>query len=171
MSAQPNSSARIFHANTPFENLARRPGGLARERAIQNAADGIEKIKPEMVFWLKQGAFRLDRAIQDTWISSADASRFDTAIELSGSLRDVGATLGFPLLSFICGNLYEILSAQKEGASFRKDIIDCHRMALVLSIQDDYRMTKPEDLPVLKSGLLNVLSIFRRENGLSESGR
>jgi len=160
------SQARVFHANTQFEVLARRPGGVLRDKAIDNATKGIETIKPELIFWLKQGASKLDLAIQETWISLEDKDRFDTAIKLSVALRDVGATLGFPLLSFITGNLCEILEAQKQGAAFRKDIIDCHRMALVLSVQDDYRKSNPDELPVLKSGLLDVLTIFRRDTGL-----
>lgn len=168
MSEHSSSAARVFLANTQFETLARKPGGVPRDNALKKAKSGIDKIKPELVFWIKQGVFKLDQAIQDTWINVDDTSRFETAIELSASLRDVGATLGFPLLSFICGNLCEILEAQKEGASFRKDIIDCHRMALILSAQDDYRKSDPEDLPVLKSGLLNVLSIFKRENSLPD---
>lgn len=166
MTKSTTSQARIFHANTQFEALARRPGGVARNKAIENASKGIETIKPEFIFWLKQGVSKLDLAIQETWISLDDTDRFDTAIELSITLRDVGATLGFPLLSFITGNLCEILEAQKQGAAFRKDIIDCHRMALVLSIQDDYRKSSPEELPVLKSGLLDVLTIFRRNTNL-----
>lgn len=160
------SQARVFHANTPFEALARRPGGVSRDKAIENASKEIETVKPEFIFWLKQGVSKLDLAIQETWISLEDLDRFDRAIELSITLRDVGTTLGFPLLSFITGNLCEILEAQKQGAAFRKDIIDCHRMALVLSIQDNYRKSSPEELPVLKSGLLDVLTIFHRSTPL-----
>lgn len=166
MTQEAAKTARIFLANTQFETLARKPGGVPRENALKRASTGIDKIKPELVFWIKQGVFKLDQAIQDTWIGE-DPGRFDAAIELSTSLRDVGSTLGFPLLSFICNNLYEILDGQKNGAVFRKDIIDCHRMALILSSQDDYRKTRPEDLPVLRSGLLDVLSIFRRESNLT----
>ena len=163
MTEQTSTQARIFHANTQFETLARRPGGVARDKALENAANGIERIKPELIFWLKQGVFKLDLAIQATWISLEDTTRFDSAIELSVALRDVGATLGFPLLSFISNNLCEILEAQKQGAAFRKDIIDCHRMALILAVQDDYRKSNPDELPILKSGLLDVLTIFRRD--------
>lgn len=168
MTIQDAPQAKIFLANTRFEKLAKRPGGVARNDAIASASSNIDKIKPEVIFWIRKGSARLDRAIQETWISADDAARFDSAIELSASLRDIGTTVGFPLLSFICGNLCEILETQKSGVKFRKDIIDVHRMALTLSAQDDYRNSRPDDLPIFKSGFEKVLTIFRRESGTTE---
>jgi len=162
MTAADKPQPKIFLANTRFETMAKRPGGVPRNDAIKSASSNIDKIKPEAIFWIRKGVVRLDRAIQDTWISADDAARFDAAIELSASLRDVGATIGFPLLSFICQNLCEILETQKSGVKFRKDILDVYRMALMLSAQDEHRDSSPDDLPIFKSGLEKVLMIFRR---------
>ncbi len=165
MSSQNTTSAKIFLANTQFEKLAKRPGGVSREDAIKSAFSNIDRLKADAIFWIRQGVVRLDQAIQDTWISADDAARFDFAITLSASLRDVGATVGFPLLTFVCNNLCEILETQKSGVKLRKDIIDVHRMALMLSAQDKYRKSNLDDLPIFKSGFEKILTIFRRESG------
>ena len=45
--------ARIFAVDTRFQQMARRPGGLPREKAIEQAASKIDDAKPGYDVWLR----------------------------------------------------------------------------------------------------------------------
>jgi hypothetical protein len=47
-----NKQARIFHVDTMFQQLARKPGGLSREEAMAGAQRNVEKLKPDVAEWL-----------------------------------------------------------------------------------------------------------------------
>lgn len=167
MSENTKADARIFRVNTQFHAMARRPGGVPKEKAIENANKLVEQAKPEVLSWMKDHVAALEIAIREIEQDSGNISGIDRALEMSREVRDVGTTLGFSLLTFVANNLCEIFGAMKSGAQFRKDIIACHQSALLLSVHEEYRLMDPDNLPELKSGLLQVLAITNRRLGSS----
>ena len=53
MTKKRKPKARIFAVDTRFRQMARRPGGLPREKAIEQAASKIDDAKPGYDVWLR----------------------------------------------------------------------------------------------------------------------
>lgn len=162
------SDARVFRVNTQFQVMARRPGGVPKEKAIENANRFVEQAKPEMLRWMKEQVALLDVAIGKIEEDPGAASQIEQAQDLSRQVRDIGTTLGFSLLTFVANNLNEIFETMKQRTYFRKDIVSCHQLALRLSLLEEYRLMNPDNLPELKDGLLQVLAITSRRVDTAE---
>lgn len=162
MSDEAKNEARIFRVRTPFQAAAQQPGGVSRELAIENANRQVEKIKPELVVWMQDQLAELPVALAAAESSPQDLEKLNAVETIGRGLRDVGTTLGYGLLTFVAGNIAEIFEATRSGAPYRKDIVNCHLAALMLSIRDDYRQMDPDLFPELKLGLRQVLAIAHR---------
>jgi hypothetical protein len=166
MSDDPEQDARMFFVDSRFEQLARRPGGVAREEALERAQAEIDEIKPGFGDWLDAELQELSKVIgQNGPDGSNDANWIDIAYILSLRIRDVGTTMGFDLVTFVANNLSEIFEAINAGAEYRADLIDCHIQALLLARQERYRNLRPEQLPELSSGLRRVAEYAPKSNG------
>ena len=154
--------ARTFSVETRFQKLARRPGGLSRTQALENAQAKIEETKPDFEAWL-DGELR---ALTDLVANGVQAGATDSAwaegiVAHCGQLRDIGTTMGYTLLSFIAGNLCEILEGANTDAKSNIESIMCHVDALLLARQAQYRDMRPEQLPELTGGLRRVAEFIR----------
>jgi hypothetical protein len=153
--------ARIFDVDTNFQQKARRPGGLTREKAIAHAQAKIDQCKPKFTEWLSAELPALQVAIRQAEESSGDPSAVDQALYHARQLRDVGSTMGFELVTFVADNLCDILEAIKSGARYDKDVVDCHLNALALATQKQYQHLTPAQLPELSGGLRRVFEKLR----------
>jgi hypothetical protein len=90
---------------------------------------------------------------------AAEVAWAEAALVHCRQIRDVGATMGFQLVSFIAGNLCEMLDGIVAGANPRNEMIDCHIDALYLAKQEQYRHLTPDQLPELSGGLRRVLEV------------
>src|SRR5205085_5158198 len=52
MSKKSSPEAHTFYVDTRFQRLARRPGGVPREQALEGAQANIDESKPEFEIWL-----------------------------------------------------------------------------------------------------------------------
>jgi chemotaxis protein histidine kinase CheA len=147
------SEAREFFVDSNFQKMARRPGGVPREKAIERAQAKIEEMKPAFSEWLDEELQKLEAAIRQLEGNPGDTAHLDGTDRCSRQLGDVGATMGYELLTFIANNLCGILNAIKAGADYDKEMIDCHVSALHLSRQEPYRSMRPEQVPELTRGL------------------
>lgn len=148
------ADARIFPVETRFQRMARRPGGVSREQAVESAETEIEQIKPTFDEWIERELQELIAAVEaapdkSDWIADAGLR--------CRNLRDVGATVGFELLSFVADSLCELLDSIAAGGACHMESILCHTDALILSRQDAYRHVKPEQVPELTRGLRQVV--------------
>lgn len=159
MSKDTEKKARTFYADTRFESLARRPGGVAREQALARAQAQVDELKPEFTDWLNRELQELKTTLSQIDGNSNDRLSLENAYRCSSQLRDVGATIGFELVTFIANNLCEILDAIKAGAAYDQDVIDCHLNALFLARSDSYRHLRPEQVPEMASGLRRVVEL------------
>jgi hypothetical protein len=156
MTDSPSKEARVFSPKTRFQSLARRPGGLPRSQAVDNAQGKIEEAKLGFDEWLDGELTELIGAIDraragepvDEWIEIA---QFHT-----NQLRDIGTTVGFELLTFISNTLSTILDGIKAGAECNVESLACHVDSLLLIRQKQFRHLRPDQVPELSRGLHQV---------------
>jgi len=154
MSKNPN--ARIFDVETDFQQKARRPGGVTREKALKRAQAEIDQCKPEFIDWLDRELQALHVAVRQVEKNSGDPSLIDQAFFRASQLRDVGSTMDYDLVTFVAGNLCDIMEAVRSGAQYDKDSVDCHLEALALATQIQYKNLRADQLPELSQGLRRV---------------
>ena len=159
MAEQPSRDPNVFPVDTRFQQLARRPGGVARESAIENAQHQIDEMKTGFVDWLDRELKELSAAMRLVTNHPGDASALERAHQASCQLRDVGATMGYELVTFVANNFCDILDTVRAGAPFDKDMVDCHLDALLLARTEPYRNLRPEQVPEMSSGLRRVVEL------------
>ena len=156
MAEKPKQEARVFSPNTRFQVMARRPGGVSRGQAIENAQAEIEQIKPGFDDWLDGELGELSNAVEHLKSGDAKADWIDRAQFHCNQLRDVGSTMGFELLTYVSNTLCIILDGIKAGGECKIDSIACHMDALLLVRQKSFRNLRPDQVPELVDGLLRL---------------
>jgi len=156
MAELPDSEARIFSPKTRFQTMARRPGGVPRGQAVEDAQGKIEEVKLGFEDWLDVELKELIGAVERGKAGEPVAAWIDAAQFQSNQLRDVGTTIGFELLTFIANTLCIILDSIKAGAECNMDSITCHIDALQLIRGKQFRNLRPEQVPELSRGLHRV---------------
>jgi hypothetical protein len=159
MAEQPSRDPNVFPVDTRFQQMARRPGGVVRESAIENAQRQIDDMKPSFIDWLDRELKELSVATRLVTNNPGDTSALERAHEASCQLRDVGGTMGYKLVTFVATNFCGILDAMRAGAPLDKDMIDCHMDALLLARTEPYRHLRPEQLPEMSKGLRRVVEL------------
>jgi hypothetical protein len=149
--------ARIFAVETRFQKLAKRPGGIPRDTAIERAQTGIEEVKPEFDSWLDTELAELASLIKSAELGQAEPDWIERANSHSRQLRDSAATLQFELLSFIANSLCDVLDVIQTDTNYNLESIICHMNALMLARQKSYRRLTPEQVPELTKGLRRVV--------------
>lgn len=158
MAQQSDRDPNIFPVDTRFQQLARRPGGVTRERALQDAERHIEELKTDFGDWLDRELQDLSASIRQLDANPGHAASLEQAQQACSQLRDVGATMGYELVTFVANNFCHVLDAMA-GAAYDKDIIDCHMDALFLARSDQYRHLTPDQVPEMTSGLRRVVEL------------
>ena len=149
--------ARVFSVDTRFQRLARRPGAILREHAIERAQIHIDDIKVGFSDWLNRELKELANLVQRAEAGVADGDWIEQANSHTRQLRDVGTTMDGELITFIANALCEIFDAVVAGAECNFDSIACHVDALFLARHEPYRRLSPEKVPELTSGLRRVV--------------
>jgi hypothetical protein len=158
MAQQTDRDPNIFPVDTRFQQLARRPGGVTRERAIESAERHIEELKADFGDWLDRELQDLSASIRQLAANPDNAVSLEQAQQACSQLRDVGATMGYELVTFIANNFCHVLDAMA-GAAYDKDMVDCHMDALLLARTDQYRHLTPDQVPEMTSGLRRVVEL------------
>lgn len=159
MSKDTKHEAHIFYVDTRFQRMARRPGAVERVQALASAQAQVDELKPDFSDWLNRELQELSVALADAECSPSDTLSLDRAYRSCSQLRDVGATMGYELVTFVANNLCEIIDAIKAGATYDKDMIDCHINAFFLARTDQYRHLRPDQVPEMTSGLRRVVEL------------
>jgi hypothetical protein len=156
MAENPSNEARIFSPKTRFQTLARRPGGVSRSKAVDNAQNKIEEAKLGFDEWLDVELTELIRWVESAKSGEAVDDWIEAAQFHANQLRDVGTTVGFELLTFISNTLCTILDGIKAGAECNVESLTCHIDALLLIRQKQFRHLRPDQVPELSRGLHQV---------------
>jgi len=157
MAKKPPPAARELVVETRFQRLAKRAGGVPKEKAVERAEAEIERAKPGFDEWLKVelrdfASFVKNAAAEEVtpdWIARANFR--------SRQLRDSATIMGFELLAFIGNSLCEILDSMEAGNEYNMESIVCHMDALTLAGKGSYRRLKPDQVPELTKGLRRVV--------------
>jgi hypothetical protein len=137
--------------------MARRPGGMTRDHAIERAEIEIEEVKVEFDEWLGRELPELATAFEAARDNQHDPERLAELASRSRQLRDVTATMRFELLSFVGASLCDLLDSISAETEFPIDAIICHLDALNLSARPDFRKLRPDEVPELTKGLRRVV--------------
>lgn len=156
---QGTPEATIFYADTRFERMARRPGGVSREEALERAQNAVEEMKTDFTDWIDEQYSELSASLADVVNDPSNKNALERAHEKCAYLRDVGSTMGYTLVTFVATTLCDVLDAYIAGAPFDKDVTDCHMDAFLLARTDEYRHRRPEEVPELANGLLRVVEV------------
>jgi hypothetical protein len=156
MADDPNPEARIFSPKTRFQTLARRPGGVPRSQAVENAQNKIEETKLGFDEWLDGELSELTGWVERAKSGEPVENWIEAAQFHASQLRDVGTTVGFELLTFIASTLCTILDGIEAGAECNMESLACHIDSLLLIRQKQFRHLRPDQLPELSGGLHRV---------------
>ena len=134
MPSSTRSDDSIIFIATRFHSLARRPGGIPREEAIETAVAHLGEMQPDFSKWLDEELTLLIQAIPaDISEVSAGDPWLDAAYPHCRAVRDVGATMGFDLITFAANNLCEIIEVVRAGVECPIDAIESQVQALLLA--------------------------------------
>lgn len=159
MSKKNKTEANIFYADTRFERLARRSGGVERDHALAKAQAEVEGLTSEFRIWIDKQFEELNAVLAEIRANPGDKALLERAYHSCAQLRDVGGTMGYELVTFIARTLCNILEAYMAGAAYDNDVIECHTNAFMLAKMEQYRHLRPEQVPEMTNGLLRVVEL------------
>ncbi len=157
MAKNSEKEAQVFPLETDFQKLARRPGAMTRQEAIEKARKRLVEIEPSFEGWLDNELQQISIAVQHIREDSTNQKNVETATLHCYQVRDIGTTMRCELLTFVAGCLCDVLESISAGAECDMESLRCHLDALVLARQDQYRHLKPEQVPELTVGLRRVV--------------
>ncbi len=161
----PSSDVRIFFADTRFERMARRPGGVSREKALARAQKMVDELKSDFGDWLDRELNELNAALSKAESDLNDNAALEDAYRNCTQLQNVCAAMGYELVTFVAENLCKIISTVMTGAAYDKEMIDCHTDAFLLAKSDQYRALRPDQVPEMASGLRRVVELAAKTSG------
>ncbi|WP_210190731.1 hypothetical protein [Pseudorhodoplanes sinuspersici] len=143
--------------DTRFQQMARRPGGVPKELAIEQALSQLDGFKDEFVDWVDREVKELSAAFKTMTDGRQRASELNDIYRRCCQLRDTGTTMGLELITFVADNLCQVLDNVKAGAPYDADVVACHTDALLLAKQKNYRDLRPDQVIEMTSGLQKIL--------------
>lgn len=159
MKKNDNAGTNLFYPDTRFERLARRPGGIERDAALERAQAAVDDLKPDFSNWINSEFDALNAALADVAGDPKDKAALQRAFHSCAQLRDVSGTMGYDLVTFVARTLCDILEAYIAGAAYDKEVVECHSNAFMLARLEQYRHLTPEQVPEMTEGLLRVVEI------------
>ena len=155
----PSSDVRIFFADTRFERMARRPGGVPREEALALADKMVDELKLDFGDWLDRELQELNTALSNAEDDLTNNAALEDAYRNCAQLQGVCVAMDYELVAFVAENLRKIISAVMTGAAYDKEMVDCHTDALLLAKSDQYRALRPDQVPEMAIGLRRVVEL------------
>lgn len=159
MKKNQTGGVNLFYADTRFERLARRPGGIERDAALERAQAAVDEMQSDFSIWIDREFDILDAALADIADNPKDSAALQRAFHSCAQLRDVSGTMGYDLVTFVARTLCDILEAYIAGAPYDMEVVECHSNAFILARQEQYRHLKPEEVPEMTDGLLRVVKV------------
>lgn len=158
----PDPNVRTFFVDTRFQQMARRPGGLTKDAAVQQAQSQIEEFKEEFVDWVEQEVLDLSAAFKAMNDSGDATPQLDDIYVRCCQLRDTGGTMGLELITFVADNFCKLLDTIKDGAPYEADVAACYIDALLLAKQKNYRNLRPDQVIEMTNGLQQILDRVKK---------
>jgi len=159
MTKKADTASTLFYPDTRFERLARRPGGVERDAALERAQAAVNDLKSDFSVWIENEFATLNGALKVVDGDPSNKAALERAFHSCAQLRDVSGTMGYELVTFVARTLCDILEAYIAGAAYDKEVVDCHSNAFMLARLEQYRHLTPEQVPEMTEGLLRVVAI------------
>jgi hypothetical protein len=159
MTKKSDTGSNLFYPDTRFERLARRPGGVERDAALERAQAAVDNMKSDFSVWIDNEFIILNESLKEIDSDPANKRAMERAFHSCAQLRDVSGTMGYELVTFVAKTLCDILEAYIAGAAYDKDVVVCHSNAFMLARMEQYRHLTPEQVPEMTAGLLRVVEI------------
>jgi hypothetical protein len=170
MATTDNPQARTFVVETRFQKMAARPGGVPRNKAIEQAQAEMGRMQPGFDEWLDKELAGFESLVRSAVPGAVDRAWLDRVALRSRQLRDSAVILRIELIAFIANSLCEILDLIEAGNDCNMDAVTCHVDALLLARQTSYRNLTPEEVPELTQGLRRVVGSTRSKRAASDPG-
>jgi hypothetical protein len=129
MSEETDSQVRVFDVETRFQSLAKRPGGVARGVAIEEANLSIERMKPGFGDWAESELHELSTAIERARTGEPNEEWLEAASLHARAVLDVGTTMGANCsLSWPtrCAKSWRPSKQARAGTRTRSSVISMH---------------------------------------------
>jgi len=163
------SAHKEFEVDHNFGRMARSPGGVSREAALQRAAAEVERLKPKVTEHIKQELSRLETAARQAGAAEQSSAAVAEAYAACQNLRDVAESVGYSLVGLIATNLCTIFEeVEATRIAYPAAIIDCHLEALRLALSEPYHGKKPDEFPELSAGLVQIAQIAKDKDKVTD---
>ena len=159
-----DQTARIFRVRTQFEQMARRPGGLAPAEAIARATKEVEAKRPEFDAWYEERLSKLHLIVTMAERMTTEAGWEYGANRLCRELCDIAVTMGFELLAVVADSLCSLFDTVGTNGHKNLESIRCHMDALVLASKSRHCPLNPDQVEEMTKGLHQIAK--RLQNGL-----
>ena len=170
MATPDNQPARTFVVQTRFQEMAARPGGVPRNKALEQAQAEMGQMQSGFEEWFDKELAGFDSLLRSAAPGAVDGAWLDRVAFRSRQLRDSAVILRIELIAFIANSLCEILDLIEAGTDCNMDAVSCHVDALRLARQTSYRNLTPEQVPELTQGLRRIVGSARAKRTASEPG-
>ena len=122
-----------------YHRLAKRTGGIPRDEAIQRANVFIESVKSKYHEWVFDDILRLEEAVVALrGRSTPNPEDIENAYHRARVIRDLGTTMGYPLVTAVTDSLCELLHRFKNANVCDEVSVEAHFCALLLVISPGY---------------------------------
>lgn len=154
---------RLVAIETRFETLARRPGGVPRSSAIAAAESNVATVATDCRRALAAKIENLEMSLNDD-LPDAVITATEPLLGGLNELHDVGATVGFPSITLIAGELCKLF--ESAGGRTRNAIVGCFVRSLALCLRQEYRHADRSEVRRL---VANLKDLALREISRSQS--
>lgn len=147
--------------STRFHRLAKRAGGISRDEAIKRSDAFLNSVKPKYLEWVAADIARLELALKGIPGESVlDVSAIEAAYHKARVVRDLGETMGYPLITVVANSLCELLHRFQKAEIYNPAAVDTHFWSLLLVSSTDYEKTSEAATKDLLMGLQKVVELF-----------
>ena len=146
---------------TRFHRLAKRAGGISRDEAIKRSDTFLETAKSKYHEWVAEDVQRLEKALAALRGQTVpDPEALENAYHRTRVIRDLGDTMGYPLITVVADSLCELLHRFKNANVYSEPAVDTHFWSLMLVSAPTYKGGEKEETDNLLSGLRRVVDTF-----------
>jgi len=161
-----DTDTRRIEKTSRFAVMARRPGGISREKALARAEESVENLKADYLEWVARDLRALENLINA--IHEHEGARDDdmeAAYTKTAQIRDLGGTFEFPLTTEVADGLCELIHRLRHAGMYSRDALQTQFGALKLVCTEAYKGKQANDEKTLLDGLKRVLAKYPPVSG------
>jgi hypothetical protein len=155
------NKSRKIKKTSRFAIIARRAGGLSREKALARADGSIEKLEAKYLGWVARDLLILEGQVNAIHqVEGTNDEDMEAAYIKAAEIRDLGATFDFPLTTEVADGLCELLHRFRHAGMYGHAALQTHLAALQLVCTEAFKGKKAAEEKPLLDGLRRVLEKY-----------